>query len=361
MILSHFLLIISTLFLLSTASPSKCPSSPLYILLEQYIQDHPYKFVNLHRPSYASDKTNYRPGWGIRDDYDITGLLANGGFAKVFKGYHDPTDKDVALKIYVHSPIDSIYREIQILNELADAPNFLSLKDTLKDKSGMIGTVFDIFKMTDYQHLFYKTTEPQIRYFFYQTLRTLEYAHSRGIMHRDIKPQNVMMNTDLLQMKLIDWGHAAYYFPGKEYDVKVASMPYKGPELLLNYTLHDYSTDIWSTGCLFGALLFRRMPFFRGKDYASQLDAIAKVLGTTKLRQYADKYKKFMDLSILKKVGNYPSIKLKTLINSNNTHLVTNSAIDLLEQMLVYDHAKRITAKEALQHPYFTGLEYINF
>lgn len=339
-----------TLILTNTSIPNKCTFSPLSLLLEQHITDHPYKNINVHK---RSETSNYTPVFGDRENYDIMSPLATGGFAKVFKAKYKPTGEIQALKIFVNTREQSIFNEIQITKELEDAPNILPLKDALKDSSGMIALVFPIFKMTDYKYLFYDTTEPQIKRFFYETLRTLQYAHERGIMHRDIKPQNVLMNVDLLQVKVIDWGHGAYYFPGKEYSVKVASMPYKGPELLLNYTLHDYSLDVWSTGCLFGALLYRRMPFFRGEDPISQLDAIAKVLGTTKLKQYANKYKDWMDLTVLKRIGDYPEVTLESLINANNTMLVTPPAVDLLRKMLVYDHAKRITVKDALNHPYF--------
>ena len=352
-----FILILFPLLVESTNAISeskKCSASPLTFFFEEYLQIHPYALINLHKHNRPWNNTVPTPVFGDRDDYDITGFIAAGGFAKVFKVIHQPSKQTLALKIFVFVPEATIFKEIQILKDLENAPNALPLKDVIKDRSGMIGLVFDLFPQTDYKPLFYETTEYQIRYFFYETLRTLEYAHSRGIMHRDIKPQNVLMDMKSNQVKIIDWGHGAYYFPGKEYDVKVASMPYKGPELLLNYKMHDYSLDIWSTGCLFGALLFRKMPFFRGEDLTSQLNAIAKILGTTKLKQYADKYKEFMDVSILEKIGQYPEIPFERFTNKDNKHLLNSQAIDLLKKMLVYDHAKRITAREALKHPYFT-------
>ena len=334
-------------------SHAKCKNSAIEILREDHITSHSYTNVNLPRSSYVISIGSTKPTFGERDDYEILSLVASGGFAKVFKAKHKPSKEIVALKIFVHFTQPVIFKEVSIIKELEQAPNFLPLKDALQDKSGMIALIFDYFEMTDYKYQFYNTTEQEIKLAFYETLRTLEYAHSRGIMHRDIKPQNVLINVEKKQVKIIDWGHGAYYLPGNEYDVKVASMPYKGPELLLKYSLHDYSLDVWSTGCLFGALLFRKMPFFRGEDLISQLDAIAKILGTTKLLQYADKYKEWMDLSILEKIGKYKEVPFETFINASNEHLVTPLAIDLLKKMLVYDHSKRITVKEALDHPYF--------
>jgi len=76
-----------------------------------------------------------------------------------------------------------------------------------------------------------------------------------GIMHRDIKPQNVIYDRKNAEVRIIDWGLADYYLPNKEYNVRVASRYYKGPELLLNNKLYDYSLDIWSLGCLFASLV----------------------------------------------------------------------------------------------------------
>ncbi|KAJ1553251.1 Casein kinase II subunit alpha [Cladochytrium tenue] len=91
-------------------------------------------------------------------------------------------------------------------------------------------------------------------------------------------------------LRLIDWGLAEFYFPGTEYNVRVASRHYKGPELLVDYQFYDYSLDMWSLGCMFAAMIFRRDPFFPGHDNYDQLVKIAKVLGTDELFSYLDKY-----------------------------------------------------------------------
>ena len=69
-----------------------------------------------------------------------------------------------------------------------------------------------------------------------------------GIMHRDVKPHNIMIDHDKRELRLIDWGLAEFYFPGKDYNVRVASRYFKGPELLVDYQYYDYSLDIWSLG-----------------------------------------------------------------------------------------------------------------
>jgi len=77
-------------------------------------------------------------------------------------------------------------------------------------------------------------------------------------MHRDIKPANVLIDHKQRQLKLIDWGLAEFYFPHKEYPVRVATRFYKGPELLCDIRDYDYSLDIWGVGCMLAAFLFRK-------------------------------------------------------------------------------------------------------
>lgn len=98
-------------------------------------------------------------------------------------------------------------------------------------------------------------TDQEIRLYIYKILEGLNYCHSMGIMHRDIKPQNVLIDQKKQILKIVDWGLADYYLPNKEYNVRVASRYYKGPELLTNNKFYDYSLDIWSLGCMFAGMV----------------------------------------------------------------------------------------------------------
>lgn len=116
------------------------------------------------------------------------------------------------------------------------------------------------------------------RYYLFRVLEALDYCHSKGIMHRDVKPQNIIVDHENKILKLIDWGLAEFYHANVEYNVRVnppnfkgnftkmglngclteeqvSSRPFKGPELLVDYQKYDYSLDIWSTGAMFASMV----------------------------------------------------------------------------------------------------------
>ncbi|KAG1433783.1 hypothetical protein G6F57_021923 [Rhizopus arrhizus] len=87
-----------------------------------------------------------------------------------------------------------------------------------------------------------------------ELLKAIDYCHSMGIMHRDVKPHNVMIDHEKRQLRLIDWGLADFYHPGEKYNVRVASRCFKGPELLVDFYYYDYSLDLWSFGCMLAGM-----------------------------------------------------------------------------------------------------------
>lgn len=145
-------------------------------------------------------------------------------------------------------------------------------------------------------------------------------------------------------------------FIGQEYNVRVASRYFKGPELLVDFQEYDYSLDMWSLGCMFAGMIFKKEPFFHGHDNYDQLVRITKVLGTDELFDYLEKYDIELDPhfdGILTPHSKKPWTKFVT---AENQHLISDEALDFVSKLLRYDHQERLTAQEAMAHPYFAPI-----
>ncbi|PFH37777.1 CMGC kinase, CK2 family [Besnoitia besnoiti] len=247
-----------------------------------------------------------------------------------------------------------IRREVKILQNLCGGPNIIRLLDVVKDPASRTpALVFEHINNQDFKTLYPTLTDYDIRYYIFQILKALDYCHSQGIMHRDVKPHNVMIDHSKRELRLIDWGLAEFYHPGREYNVRVASRYYKGPELLVDLQIYDYSLDMWSLGCMLAGMVFRKEPFFYGHDNCDQLVKIAKVLGTDSLFDYLEKYNLELESHFTSLLGKHTRKPWSRFVNSENQHLACAEAIDLIDKMLIYDHCQRILPREAMNHPYF--------
>merc|ERR1712072_344406 len=200
---------------------------------------------------------------------------------EVYDGVHLPSGDKVVVKILKPVKKKKLKREISILQHLQNGPNIIKLLEAVRDPVSKTPTlIFEYVNNTEHKVLYPNFTEYDIQYYMYEILVALDYCHSQGIMHRDVKPHNVVIDHSSRKLRLIDWGLAEYYHPNKEYNVRVASRYYKGPELLVGFMRYDYSLDMWSLGCMLGGMIFKKDPFFQGHDNNDQLVKIAAVLGT---------------------------------------------------------------------------------
>lgn len=312
-----------------------------------------YADVNVTRPREYWDYESLTINWGDQEDYEVIRKIGRGKYSEVFDGVNVVNNARCCIKILKPVKKKKIKREIKILQNLCGGPNIIRLLDVVRDPlSKTPCLVFEYVHNSDFKVLYPTLSDFDIRYYIHEICVALDYCHANGIMHRDIKPHNVVIDHKHKRLRLIDWGLAEFYHPGREYNVRVASRYFKGPELLVDLQDYDYSLDMWSLGCMVAGMIFRREPFFHGHDNYDQLVKIAKVLGTDELNGYLSKYELELDSHFDGLLGRHPRKAWSKLVTPENAHLCTPEALDFVDHLLRYDHQERLTAREALDHPW---------
>lgn len=299
--------------------------------------------------------------WSSPEKYEIVGRVGRGRYSEVFSGVRimtadDPNDfeeQEVIIKVLKPVKRRKIIREIRMLRLLHGCPNIISLQDICKDRvSRYPSLIFERVRHDNLHDLLPQLDPWHHRFYVFQLLLGLNHAHSYGVMHRDIKPGNLVIRHDKKQLIILDWGLAEFYIPGHEYTCRVASRYYKAPELLLEHTSYDYAIDIWSVGVILAGLVFNKEPFFFGEDNQHQMSQIFSLLGSKDCKSYIKKY----DLVVNKKlIGNYNKQEIETFSSTKNPFSQPD-IIDLIKELLQYDPSKRPGAFEALLHPAFNPI-----
>ena len=187
------------------------------------------------------------------------------------------------------------------------------------------------------------------KYYLKQILIWLNYTHNKWIIHRDIQLSNILYDKLLHKLRIIECGLSYFYIENKDYNIRISSLQYKTPELLLNQTKYDYSIDMWSFWCIMGSLLFNRIPFFKCKDLNNQLKQIIQFIWYNDVNEYITLFNITLDSTLL----NLKQINLNNYITEYNYKYITSESIDLLNKLLIFDYYKRITSEQALQHHFF--------
>ncbi|KAK9447278.1 kinase-like domain-containing protein [Limtongia smithiae] len=313
-----------------------------------------YAQVNARMPASYSDYDAFQIQWGDIENYEIVKKVGRGKYSEVFEGVNIANQAKCIIKVLKPVKKKKIKREVKILQNLAGGPNIINLYDIVRDaQSRTPSLVFEYVNNVDFRILYGRFTDYDIRYYIYELLQALDYCHSKGIMHRDVKPHNVMIDHEKRELRLIDWGLAEFYHAGQEYNVRVASRYFKGPELLVDFQEYDYSLDMWSLGAMFASMIFKKEPFFHGNSNADQLVKIARVLGTDALNTYLEKYDIELDPQYDELIGRFARKPWQRFVNAENQKYVSAESIDFLDKLLRYDHQERLTAREAMEHAYF--------
>lgn len=192
-------------------------------------------------------------------------------------------------------------------------------------------------------------TDAHYQSFTYQILCGLKYIHSADVLHRDLKPGNLLVNADC-ELKICDFGLARGYSSNPEKNngfltEYVATRWYRAPEIMLSLQSYTKAIDVWSVGCILAELLGGK-PIFKGKDYVDQLNQILYIVGSPN-EETLQRIGSQRAQDYVRSLGFLPKVPISTLYPQANP-----LAIDLLDRMLNLDPESRITVDEALQHPY---------
>nr|CEG05209.1 unnamed protein product [Fusarium clavum] len=293
---------------------------------------------------------------GFHQFYDLTSSprLGRGRHAIVVE-CRNPSGQVYAMKLFKEDSRDRITREIEVLQVLRSGPNMIQMVDVVQGEEGAnIGIVLEYVDNTDFRTLYPRFSEFDIRYYTREILKAFEFAHDQGIMHRDVRPHNVVIDHQHRKLRLIGWSSAEFYEPGREYDCCIGLN--KPPEVLLDYEKYDCSVDMWCLGNMLAAMIFRKEPFFSGSSLTDQLIKIAMVLGSDRIYDFVEQYQITMYPEDREALGHWNGEPWENFKNEGNQHLATTEAILFVDRLLRVDPAERLTASEALSHFYYADL-----
>ncbi|KAG8731651.1 TFIIH complex serine/threonine-protein kinase subunit kin28 [Ceratobasidium sp. 428] len=280
--------------------------------------------------------------------------IGEGTYAVVYKGRQASTDRKIAIKkikvAQMKEGLDqSAIREVRYLRELHH-PNVIELLDVFSTKTNL-NLVLE-FLETDLEAVIKDRSSvflpADIKSWMAMALRGLEYCHRNWVLHRDLKPNNLLIAADG-QLKLADFGLARDFAdPGQKMTCQVITRWYRPPELLYGARYYSTGVDMWSVGCIFAELMLRT-PYLPGESDMDQLKTIFRALGTPTEEDWPG----HTSLPDYTSFGHFPKSPLKLLFSAASTE-----ALDLLSKFLIYDPRKRISAYDALNHTYFFNAPY---
>lgn len=292
----------------------------------------------------------------VMDNFVKIEKIGEGTYGVVYKAKDKLTGKLVALKkIRLETESEGVpstaIREISLLRELTH-PNIVQLFDVV-DGDNHLYLVFE-FLQQDLKKLLDSVKggldQALVKSYLYQLLKAISFCHLHCILHRDLKPQNLLIDREG-HIKLADFGLARTFgVPVRTYTHEIITLWYRAPEILLGTKLYSSAVDVWSLGCIFAEMATRRA-LFPGDSEIDQLFRIFRTLGTpdeniwpgvSQLRDYTSMFPRWEPRCLDEVVPSFDS-----------------DAKDLFLKLLTYDPNQRITAKKGLSHPYFTGVTLV--
>ncbi len=298
------------------------------------------------------------------ESYERLNHIQEGTYGVVFRARERATGRIMALKkVKMEAekegfPLTSL-REINILLSFRH-PNIVNVTEVVVGNS--LDSVFMVmeFMEHDLRSLLDDMRAPyaisEVKCLMLQLLSGVAYLHANWVLHRDLKTSNILVN-NRGELKICDFGMARQYgSPLRPYTHMVVTLWYRAPELLLGVTTYSTAVDMWSVGCIMAELLAKE-PLLSGRSEIEQIDKVFKLLGTPTDRVWPG----FTELPLVKKVKfvQQPYNNLRNRFparSADGRAALSDKGFDLLNRLLAYDPARRISAEEALSHPWFEEL-----
>jgi glycogen synthase kinase 3 beta len=289
--------------------------------------------------------------------YRAEKIIGNGSFGIVYQAVSEETGGVYAIK-KVYQDRRYKNRELQIMKELGVHPNIVKLETAFytsgsgrKPDELFLNLVMEYVPDTIYKLLktSQRTKEPipagLTQCYMYQLARGLAYMHNRGVCHRDIKPQNLLICPTTHVLKLCDFGSAKRLIDGEPNVSYICSRYYRAPELIFGATGYSHLVDVWSLGCVLGELL-TGSPIFPGENGVDQLVQIIKVIGTPTSE----------DLVAMN--PNYTEFRFPPVKPTSWDGLVSDETTQsILNDILQYNPNKRLSCVEILSHNFFSDIK----
>jgi len=293
--------------------------------------------------------------------YECIGRTGKGSFGVVYKAVVQNSKLTVAIKKVLQDP-NYKNRELQIMR-MVKHPNTVELIDSFYQRDKEKNEVFlnlilgympeNLYEVSSrYAKRNEQMPMSHIQAYTWQLCRALGYVHNLGICHRDIKPQNLLIDSETQRLRLCDFGSAKILVRGEQNVSYICSRYYRAPELIFGASFYTTAIDMWSTGCVMAELILGT-PIFAGESGIDQLVEIIKVLGTPTRKQIHSMNPDYKDYNKFPSIKRHPWEKLFPPETPSD-------ALDLMAKMLRYTPSHRILPLEALCHPFFEELKKAN-
>lgn len=323
-------------------------------------KDNKYKFASSKLNANIIFHKNFiEEANNTSTNYVAEEIIGKGGSSVVYRGTNKDTNEQVIIKELKTTNMNKLIREVNILKLTRGIPRVIKILDFFKNEDNFY-LVFPYYECQPSRQIFYNFTLIEMKVFLYKFLQSLDKLHAKGIIHRDLKPGNILVKS-CSEFYIIDFGISDFYIPFRKFCNKIGTRNFKSPEQLLNLKGFDYGVDMWATGIIFAEMFFLKFPFWKPDEDIVILENIYNLVGHKKFTDFLNEMNITLQFEFLKNEREEADYDIFFQRNNSDEIMVNHDekrrGIDLLKKMLNINPTKRISASEALRHPFFSNLK----